>query len=743
MNIRQVSSTVTAAQAGFRASEAALGRGETTSSSLPPSWRENPCVKFFYDNFIDSGTLAMSALAMEAAAGRDDDASPTLFAFPSAFRVDNLSYNSRLLGRRIALDLLLKTILALGVPFFFTVSNAIRERQGGESLMKCVGLADSSYFLHWVVLVSLNSALFSFVFGANFILYDYCDVFSSALTTVLVSTFLLGVNLHLLGFCLSCFFAKESTGGLAALVAYFGGFSYCFATEFWSGGRANIAAGAGASSGSAIFSLLSSFVGLLEEGPWRHFFPTSTLLYVDNVTELILNHVGHPFVGRNGGNGGMGGRERLFERQIWNVALSLMLWYYLDQVVAPKESASRRAWFFLQRGYWWEMFGGGVVRRGRGPAQQQQQQELRDVTAEDPFSRDLRDHPSSRTISVHNLRVKFGKFEALRGVSLEMEMGQIFCLLGPNGAGKSTTMKALSGHLSGRNIQRGSEVKIFGVDGISKMRELRDGGVLGFCPQNNVQWEYLTVREHLELFLRLRVGEVVGGDGRGGGNGVDGNDPGHNEAQDEGRVVSGRRPNRARRVLTRGVRRLRGRPGSSSYQRLAEGSTSAAADPRNRSSLLPRGDTVLGGTTPLLDHSAASPYDHCEEDLHAEETMMHDPLNEEPPPSNTTDNNIDDEPPSKNTTDNIDELLEDLSLMDKQHELVGRLSGGMRRRLSVGLAFVGNPKFVILDEPSSGLDPGNRWADFDWEELGGETGNRWADFDWEELGGETPDAKTR
>ena len=36
------------------------------------------------------------------------------------------------------------------------------------------------------------------------------------------------------------------------------------------------------------------------------------------------------------------------------------------------------------------------------------------------------------------------------------------------------------------------------------------------------------------------------------------------------------------------------------------------------------------------------------------------------------------------------------------------LSGGMQRRLSIGIALIGNPKIVFLDEPSTGLDPESR-----------------------------------
>lgn len=50
-------------------------------------------------------------------------------------------------------------------------------------------------------------------------------------------------------------------------------------------------------------------------------------------------------------------------------------------------------------------------------------------------------------------------------------------------------------------------------------------------------------------------------------------------------------------------------------------------------------------------------------------------------------------------------MLESLNLIDKQDEPSDTLSGGQRRRLCVGIAFIGGSKVVILDEPTSSVDP--------------------------------------
>ncbi|MBM4304264.1 MAG: ABC transporter ATP-binding protein [Deltaproteobacteria bacterium] len=54
------------------------------------------------------------------------------------------------------------------------------------------------------------------------------------------------------------------------------------------------------------------------------------------------------------------------------------------------------------------------------------------------------------------------------------------------------------------------------------------------------------------------------------------------------------------------------------------------------------------------------------------------------------------------------ELLETLGLMEKSNELIENLSGGMRRKLQVARALIANPKVLVLDEPTTGLDPDAR-----------------------------------
>lgn len=61
---------------------------------------------------------------------------------------------------------------------------------------------------------------------------------------------------------------------------------------------------------------------------------------------------------------------------------------------------------------------------------------------------------------------------------------------------------------------------------------------------------------------------------------------------------------------------------------------------------------------------------------------------------------------------NFYRMISDLSLPIKRGKTVESLSGGMKRKLSVAIAFIGDSKVVILDEPTAGVDPYTRCSSF-------------------------------
>ncbi|WP_416865752.1 MAG: ABC transporter ATP-binding protein [Imperialibacter sp.] len=56
----------------------------------------------------------------------------------------------------------------------------------------------------------------------------------------------------------------------------------------------------------------------------------------------------------------------------------------------------------------------------------------------------------------------------------------------------------------------------------------------------------------------------------------------------------------------------------------------------------------------------------------------------------------------------VDHLLDQVGLLDVRERMANKLSGGMKRRLGIAQALIGDPKLLVIDEPTTGLDPEER-----------------------------------
>jgi branched-chain amino acid transport system ATP-binding protein len=105
-------------------------------------------------------------------------------------------------------------------------------------------------------------------------------------------------------------------------------------------------------------------------------------------------------------------------------------------------------------------------------------------------------------LSVRDLRVKYGNVEALHGINLAVEEGEIVAILGANGAGKSTTLMAISG------IVKSSAGSIeFGGKALHKLKAhdvVREGLIQ--VPEGRRIFGTLTVDENLALGAFVRTG---------------------------------------------------------------------------------------------------------------------------------------------------------------------------------------------------------------------------------------------
>lgn len=106
-------------------------------------------------------------------------------------------------------------------------------------------------------------------------------------------------------------------------------------------------------------------------------------------------------------------------------------------------------------------------------------------------------------LKISDLNVYYGSIHAVKGVSFEVEEGEIVTLIGANGAGKSTTLNTVAGLLKPRS----GSIEFEGDDlvGVPAHKMVSKG--IALCPEGRRIFQDMTVRENLEMGAFTRTDE--------------------------------------------------------------------------------------------------------------------------------------------------------------------------------------------------------------------------------------------
>ncbi len=104
-------------------------------------------------------------------------------------------------------------------------------------------------------------------------------------------------------------------------------------------------------------------------------------------------------------------------------------------------------------------------------------------------------------IKLTNIYKSFGRKKVLQNINFEIKKGAITGLLGPNGAGKTTTMRIIAGILK---PDRGS-VQINNL--YLNQNPLKVKSIIGYLPEDNPLYEFLTVKEYLKFIGAIKKGK--------------------------------------------------------------------------------------------------------------------------------------------------------------------------------------------------------------------------------------------
>ncbi|CAH0713455.1 unnamed protein product, partial [Brenthis ino] len=169
--------------------------------------------------------------------------------------------------------------------------------------------------------------------------------------------------------------------------------------------------------------------------------------------------------------------------------------YWLDAVIPSEYGIKQKPWFCLMPSFW-------MGRRGRVSAvhfHSNGDAQHKDI---EPVPKELQDKEAIRIVGLQKSfrHCRRPEIKAIDGIDLSIYEGQITAVLGHNGAGKSTLFNILTG----LTAPTAGTAYVYGLDvrDPNDMHEIRQ--MIGVCPQQDVLFDLLSVKEHLQFFAAVK-----------------------------------------------------------------------------------------------------------------------------------------------------------------------------------------------------------------------------------------------
>ncbi|CAF0869889.1 unnamed protein product [Rotaria sordida] len=425
-----------------------------------------------------------------------------------------------------------------------SIKNLMRERERNvEQTMKIMGLNSTVNFISWLISSYIPMFFVSIIVA---VVLKYGGIFPATELTVTITPLLtLALSALMLGYLISAFFTKANLATLCGILIYFISYLPFILVMFLEAKMQLIHKILINLSSATAFGYASIYLTRLEyqgEGiQWntvfKNIFPNDQMNFGIACIMMLVDAIIYCLIGN-----------------------------YIRSVLPGKNALRKPFWYPCLPSTWCFCKKSNRHDGLNSTFRSQREHEPNPFTARmkqiDPNNEQ---EPTNLQvgISFENLSKQFGENKkAVENLSLKLYENQITALLGHNGAGKTTTISVLTGIYPPTN----GSASIYGQDITTDYDQIRKN--VGLCPQEDILFDFMTVREHLQFYGRLK------------------------------------------------------------------GNMS-----------------------------------------------------------------------SKELDRDINELLSSMGLWTFQHEPVSSLSGGVRRRVAVSIAFVAGSRTVILDEPTSGVDP--------------------------------------